>query len=113
MLIPEVEHNRWKAALYDYLDDSSGRIVAPPDECNCRFGRWYASPASQRYGHFEAFTALGGIHRRIHQIGSEMVALHQQGESAAIARLKQELEGCSRGLSQSIRQMQAELLISP
>jgi len=113
MLIAEVEHNRWKAALYDYLDDSSGRIVAPPDECNCRFGRWYASPASQRYGHFEAFTALGGIHRRIHQIGSEMVALHQQGESAAIARLKQELEGCSRGLSQSIRQMQAELLISP
>lgn len=114
MLIAEVEHSRWKNLLYAFLEDESGRISPPPDnDHGCRFGRWYYSPASQRYAHLDGFVALEDTHSRIHQIGHALMLLRAQRENKGMDDLKAELETCSTSLSQAIQQIQAEMLITP
>ncbi len=113
LLIAEVEHSRWKNALYAYLDDRSGTLVAPPenDHC-CRFGQWYYSPASQRYACFEGFVALAGIHSRIHEIGQILMQRKRDDSDTAAPALRDELEICSNQLAEAIQQLQAEMLLS-
>jgi len=114
MLLAEVDHGRWKKALYAYLADSSGVLVAPAsDYRECRFGRWYYGVAQQRYAHLDAYAAIDDVHRRIHQLGSEMLALRARDDSGeAMAARRSELEALSAQLTDCVQGIQTEVLLA-
>ncbi len=113
MLIAEVEHGRWKKALYSYLDDPGYNISAPAsDPQQCRFGRWYYSPESQRYARFEAFGALESAHNHVHLVGQKLIDSRHSANPAALDLLKRELEEASNDLLFLIQQIQAEVLLT-
>lgn len=110
MLISEVDHKRWKKSLYAYLQDDE-ETYPPLDHHHCRFGQWFYSPDSRRYAAVEAFKSLEAMHFAMHEIGRQMVRLHEMGDQAAVNALKADLEKQSGRLSDTIQQVQAEVLM--
>ena len=112
MLIAEVDHKRWIKALYAYLESDTGNIPPPAlDHKDCRFGRWYASTDSQRYARIDAFNMVEGIHRRLHEVGRQLIHLRGAEEDSSIAALKPELDRLNAQLSDCIQEIQAEVLM--
>ena len=112
MLIAEVDHKRWIKALYAYLESDTGNIPPPAlDHKDCRFGRWYASADSQRYARIDAFNMVEGIHRRLHEVGRQLIHLRGAEEDSSIAALKPELDRLNAQLSDCIQEIQAEVLM--
>jgi len=113
MLIADVDHNRWKKSLYAYIDGTTGTVQPPPlDHQQCRFGRWYYSPEGQRYAPTEAFKRLEGLHKNLHDLGGQILRLHDAGKHASIAVLKIEFEAQSVRFTECIQQIQAEVLMN-
>lgn len=112
MLIAEVEHRRWKAAIYNWLAGNNDESPAPAtDTHECRFGRWYYGPRSQRYAGIEGFARLAASHARVHAIGRELIATGRQLPVAERQRLCDELERASTEMGGYLQQVQAEILI--
>jgi GrpB-like predicted nucleotidyltransferase (UPF0157 family) len=57
------------------------------DHHSCRFGHWYYGHGTIRYGHLPEFQALEPVHRNVHQLGPEIVALRVRGEIEASRQL--------------------------
>ena len=113
MLIADVDHSRWKKSLYAYLDDTTGAIRPPElDHQQCRFGRWYYSQDGQRYASADAFRTLEDLHKKLHDIGSQLRHCHDTGESSAIEALKLEFEQQNANLTECIQHIQAEVLMN-
>lgn len=113
MLIADVDHNRWKKSLYSYLDDTTGALHPPElGHHQCRFGRWYDSQEGRRYASVEAFQALEGLHRHLHDLGSQLLRCHAAGEISAIEALKREFEEQGIRLTDCIQHIQAEVLMN-
>ena len=111
MLISEVDHKRWKNALYAYLAGDE-QALPPLDHRCCRFGQWFYSPDRQRYAAVDAFRSLEAAHFALHETGRELVRRHQSGDHTAVDALKPELESRSGQLSDLIQQVQAEVLMN-
>ena len=113
MLIADVDHSRWKKSLYAYLDDTTGAIRPPElDQHQCRFGRWYYSQDGQRYASADAFRMIEDLHKKLHDIGSQLRRCHDTGDSSAIAALKLEFEEQNASLTECIQHIQAEVLMN-
>ena len=113
LLIAEAEHNRWIKALNAYLDAPIGLESAPEtDHRKCRFGHWYHSEKSQRYTVSEGFLAIDPIHRHLHEVGLDLIALHLAGDDLAVSQRRPELDRASAALTECIQLVQAEMLIS-
>ena len=82
-----VEHRAWVAGIEDYLKGL--RIKEPPlDHRECKFGLWLLSEAQTQRGRLSAFEQMSLLHQKMHELGSELVALRNQGQAdAALARL--------------------------
>jgi hypothetical protein len=79
----------------------------------CRFARWYNSADSQRYAHIDAFKKIPAVHARVQAIGSQLLAMHQAGDTDGVDVLLHEFTACTAELNERIQQTQAEVLISP
>ncbi|MBS1158454.1 MAG: putative signaling protein [Proteobacteria bacterium] len=113
LLIAGVDHQRWKKSLYAYLADSTASLPAPPNEPGqCRFGRWYHSPAAQKYAVFSDFAELAPLHRRFHRLGEELMAQRTTASEASRQSQLGELEELSGALSRHLEKIQAALLLS-
>ena len=111
LLIVEVDHQRWTRALHAAMADDTGAAPTPPlDHRLCRFGRWYYSQASQHYAAAESFPILEAMHQRLHELGQQLLASHNNGEMTAVAGLKSEFDQQSRALTECILKVQAEKL---
>jgi diguanylate cyclase (GGDEF)-like protein/PAS domain S-box-containing protein len=107
LLIAEIEHRRWLDKLLAYLDDDSGSLLPPPGSPrDCRFGRWYYGPHSQRYRGLPAFIELESVHARLHRIGDELVARRGAGQPAE--PLRNELEGAVSAIADCLQRVQVE-----
>jgi len=113
MLIADVDHSRWRKSLYAYLDDTTG-VIRPPelDHHQCRFGRWYYSQDGQRYAGVDAFRMIENLHKKLHDIGSQLRRCHDSGDSDAIEALKLEFEQQNATLTECIQHIQAEVLMN-
>lgn len=112
MLISEVDHKRWKKSIYAFLETGDTETLPVMDHRACRFGQWYYSPESQRYASVESFKLLEAVHLDLHETGRQMIQAHEAGNSAALATLKAQLERHSGQLSDTILQVQAEVLMN-
>ncbi|RIX44098.1 MAG: PAS domain S-box protein [Rhodocyclales bacterium GT-UBC] len=110
MLIAEVEHQRWRQKLLEYLSGPSTLRPPPSDDRTCRFGRWYYGIHGQRHRHMPTFAALEAVHRRLHQIGDELIARHANGEDVLDDPLLAELDTVGQRITRHLQQIQAEVL---
>ena len=107
LLIAEIEHRRWLDKLLAYLDDNSGSLLPPPGSPrDCRFGRWYYGPHSQRYRGLPAFVELESVHARLHRIGDELVSRRGAGQPGE--PLRSELEDAVSAIAICLQRVQAE-----
>lgn len=76
LLSAGVEHRAWVQSLLRYLQ---GIQSSPPepDECHCRFGQWLRQRGHE-YAQHPDYPELLKLHRRIHQLATELVAIRQQ-----------------------------------
>jgi diguanylate cyclase (GGDEF)-like protein/PAS domain S-box-containing protein len=118
MMIAEADHKRWVLAINKFIDTPNG--TAPKPELNhhkCRFGLWYYGTGSQRYASLDGFRNVEEAHRKLHEIGIELIERHQAseaqaGHTQAIEHLKIDLDRASGTLTDYIQLIQAEILIS-
>ncbi len=89
LLYAGIEHRVWITAIENLL---SGVREAPPpmDVHQCRFGKWLDGEGLANYGGQAAAPAVEWLHRQVHTLASEMLALHSTGRAAeAVARLEE------------------------
>jgi len=80
ILLAQVEHRAWIRSLERSLN-ANGCAPPPMDEHQCRFGAWYDGPGRASHADHPAYQALLPIHRRVHQLGREILTLRDQSHS--------------------------------
>ncbi|MBI5784973.1 MAG: EAL domain-containing protein [Rhodocyclales bacterium] len=92
LLYASIAHRHWVNRVLARLDDPAdyGRHDGRQDDLDsCAFGRWYESRGRQRYRQVASFIAVGSLHREIHALGDELLALHDKDPQAAKARVNE------------------------
>ena len=87
LLIAGVEHRAWIASVEDRL---KGDRDAPPPlhRRQCRFGIWLENEGQARHGTHPAFQGVDELHRQVHALAAEMLAIQAQGRGMeALARM--------------------------
>ena len=82
-----LEHVKAVAAMESHL---KGEREAPPamDHQQCRFGQWLAAEGRARHAAQPAFLAIEPLHRQVHALAAELLALQASGQiPQALARL--------------------------
>ncbi len=84
LLAAQHDHLHWIQQVLQVAEGES--LTLPHDELAdhhcCRLGKWYDSYGRQHYGHLPAFQALYPVHVAVHQAGSEIVRLTENGQMA-------------------------------
>lgn len=79
-----------------------------PDCHECRFGKWYAHADAAIRKH-PAFARIEGPHRRVHEIGKQILRLlHADRKDEAVAALR-ELDGASREVNQLLNDLSEQV----
>ncbi len=87
VLFAGVEHRAWIRAVEEFL---RGERTSPPPlhHHRCRFGQWLDGEGLARHGSSSTFQAIEVLHRRVHALASELLALRDRGLGPeALARL--------------------------
>jgi diguanylate cyclase (GGDEF)-like protein/PAS domain S-box-containing protein len=78
LLLAEYNHREWIDRLADRIEGEGWNEEADPiplDHALCRFGRWYHGSGEIRYGKLAEFIAIAPVHRRVHDLGGELLDL--------------------------------------
>jgi diguanylate cyclase (GGDEF)-like protein/PAS domain S-box-containing protein len=105
LLHAESDHRRWVERLEAVVTEGNNSVRKPPplDPHHCAFGRWLDGPGRDRYGDTVEFGAINRLHRRVHELGEEIVELHQSAETATIQPRLKELHGLRDALVADLR----------
>jgi hypothetical protein len=90
LLYASIAHRHWVKRVLARLEDLSGQTYhdgRPDDIDSCAFGHWYESRGKQRYCQAASFAAIDALHRQIHALGDELLAMHDKAPMAARARV--------------------------
>ena len=113
MLIAEIDHRRWLRQLEEYLANNAPEATPPTlDHLSCRFGRWFYSASSHRYADMAHFSGIEAVHHEVHQLGDELIRLKKSGNRAQFDKQLTALHLASERLTEMIRIIQAEVLLS-
>ena len=89
LLLAEYNHRDWIDNLANRIEGDTGKldpIMLDPE--SCRFGHWYHGSGRVRYGTLPAYAAIQPPHVRVHELGTELLALLRAGDiQAARTRL--------------------------
>jgi diguanylate cyclase (GGDEF)-like protein/PAS domain S-box-containing protein len=77
LLFASAEHKAWVATIESFL---KGERAAPMqlDHHGCRFGAWLDSVSTARHAMQPAIRAINPLHLQIHELATELCALHDQ-----------------------------------
>ncbi len=91
------DHEGFVADVLAVLEGKDLRKAADlANHHTCRLGKWFDGVADARVRACPSYQALVEPHHRVHKAGKEVLALHWRGESAAAARMADELHAASR-----------------
>jgi diguanylate cyclase (GGDEF)-like protein/PAS domain S-box-containing protein len=82
LLYAGVEHKAWIAGIEDFLE---GRCNAAPaqDPRQCRFSAWLQTQASTGYGRRPGIPEVDALHKRVHSLATEVLALLAEERTTA------------------------------
>ncbi len=114
MLMGSHEHLAWVDRV---LALGAGAPLWPTDAqmaegVHCRFGEWYAGHGLLRYGQLPEFQAIGPLHQRLHQLGSEVVQGRLAGDDATASVRAAELAICKADLLVRLDDLQRAALMA-
>ncbi len=92
VLFASVEHRAWIRAMGAFLRGER-RDPPPQDHHECRFGQWLYGEGQARHGGHPAFPVAAARHRRVHEMGRELLRLHRRGENPQARQRLEQLEG--------------------
>jgi PAS domain S-box-containing protein len=82
LLVAQYDHLKWIQRIALLIEGTSLPIpLAELADHQCRFGHWYYSHGTVRYGHLSEFCDLENIHQDIHKLGMEIVQEFQAGHT--------------------------------
>ena len=89
LLTVEIDHIRWIRQFATLIEAPPGQSADMPelDPTACRFGQWLIQDGLRRYRHLPNFAGIVPTHDAVHQLASELLALHAVEPEAARARL--------------------------
>ncbi|PKO87717.1 MAG: hypothetical protein CVU16_15270 [Betaproteobacteria bacterium HGW-Betaproteobacteria-10] len=111
MMIAEADHKRWVASVQNYLKGPGGAAMVKLNHRECRFGDWYYG-IGQRYATLDGFKDIEASHRRLHELGNQLIEGHRAGDTRAVEEQKMEFAQVSNALSEAIQLIQAEILMA-
>lgn len=91
LLVAENNHRSWVARIADRLAGIESEEPPETDPHACRFGQWYDTLGRLRHGALPEFVAIDAIHRRIHEIGANVLDLHARSRDAEAGAMLPEL----------------------
>lgn len=110
LLVAQHDHLRWVKRVLLAADGAV--LTLDPEELHdhtrCRFGHWYRGHGRMRYGHLPSYAAVDPVHRRVHQLGPEILAKQKSGDEDGKARAIRELLGCKDRLLELLAHLQKE-----
>jgi diguanylate cyclase (GGDEF)-like protein/PAS domain S-box-containing protein len=80
LLYAGVEHRAWVMAIEDTL---AGKRNQPPqlDYRQCRFGAWLHADEQAEFRALPEFQIINVLHRQVHTLASQLLSLHQKGNT--------------------------------
>jgi len=89
LLTVEIDHIRWIRQFAALIEAPPGQSADMPelDPTACRFGQWLIQDGLRRYRHLPNFAGIVPTHDAVHQLASELLALHAVEPEAARDRL--------------------------
>ncbi len=103
------DHALWMRRLVGVVH---GELKLREDELashqSCRLGKWYYGPDAAPYRELAAFRALEEPHRRVHELGKEIVALANAGRLEEALERIQAVREASEKVIQLLRELVAQ-----
>jgi diguanylate cyclase (GGDEF)-like protein/PAS domain S-box-containing protein len=91
VLFASVEHRAWILAMGAFLCGER-RDPPPQNHHECRFGQWLDGEGLIRHGGHPAFPVVDALHRQVHELGHELLQLHQHGDNSQARQRLGELD---------------------
>lgn len=86
-------HNQWRDGLMKLVKGVEKMDLARVNSHKtCKFGQWYFSPDGQAHAAVSAFPVVGRHHEKIHDIGRQVVQLHNEGRAREAEALMSQLD---------------------
>ncbi len=105
------DHRRYMALLSDII--SGEREVSNWKSTNhhqCRFGKWYYSPAAQAYSGIAAFGDIERHHVNVHKFANDAIAAYKEGAFDKANRLLQQANEASHGVIETIEKLEKQIV---
>ncbi len=110
--IAKTDHLVWVEYIVQFLKNKKNlKENELANHYQCRFGKWYYSSDSNEFKNYEVFKQIEEPHKKIHEIGSEIVKLKNQGKSKEAWEKFEELKQISEIIQKhllSLKQIKIE-----
>ncbi len=91
------DHRLWVNRVAAHLNGQARLEVDKlNDHTKCRLGAWYYNEGMEACGTSDAFKKLEDPHKRVHQIGKEIIQTYDRGEHERANGMFQEMEEVSQ-----------------
>lgn len=112
LLHAEADHRRWVERLEASVSSVARTYRKPPplNAHHCAFGRWMDGPGRDAYGDLPEFKKIDQLHRRVHQLGMEIVEAHKSGDDTNLMPPINELHTLRDLLVTSLRTLRESIV---
>ncbi|MCU7919180.1 MAG: EAL domain-containing protein [Candidatus Thiodiazotropha sp. (ex Epidulcina cf. delphinae)] len=106
LLFAGIEHQAWIRRIEEYIVGDSTTLPSL-DIHKCHFGAWLDSEGMERYGSNPTLQVIESMHRQVHALAADLLALRAQNRTPeALAKLN-ELHNLRDGLLLQLKQLLA------
>jgi hypothetical protein len=75
----------------------------------CRFGVWYNSHGTNKFGHLDEFVAIGRLHEHAYRIGARIAQLYSNNAGRLAEELIPELHAANEDLFNGLSELRREM----
>ena len=102
LLFASAEHKAWVATIESFFKGERSAPM-PLDHHGCRFGAWLDTVPTARHEIQPAIKDIELLHLQVHQLASELLALHGQNQSAGALERMAELNSLLAALLEQLK----------
>ncbi|MFP4294435.1 MAG: EAL domain-containing protein [Halothiobacillaceae bacterium] len=107
--VAEESYRRWIGQLFRYLESGENTLLPNLDPQQCSFGRWYHGAGQARFGWDKGFRKIDALHERVHQLASDLVAAHAEGQAGKCRDIEKQLRRTHRRVVSRLATMRKKL----
>ncbi|HQW19478.1 MAG TPA: EAL domain-containing protein [Rhodocyclaceae bacterium] len=111
LLALELDHRNWVTCLLEALHSQHKHLLDESffDHNLCRFGVWYNSHGTNKFGHLDEFIAIGRLHEHAYRIGARIAQLYSSNAGRLAEELIPELYAANEDLFSGLSELRREM----